>query len=92
MVIGELACGSLPNRTDVLGLLGMLPAIPPATDYEVLFFIEQRQVMGRGLGYVDVHLLAAAALAQSVRLWTRERRLADVASDLGLDYVVPRSL
>ena len=91
MVIGELACGNLPDRDAVLGLLGGLPLIPPAADYEVLFFIEQRQVMGRGLGYVDVHLLAAATLAQSVQLWTRDRRLADVARDLGLAYETSRT-
>ena len=58
-VIGEVACGNLRNRDEVLDLLGALPAIPAATDEEVLFFIEQRQVMGRGIGYVDAHLLAA---------------------------------
>ena len=63
MVIGELACGNLPNRDTVLGLLGALPAIHVATHEEVLFFIEQRQVMGRGIGYIDAHLLAAAKLA-----------------------------
>ena len=89
MVIGELACGNLPNRTEVLGLMGRLPATPAATDEEVLFFIEQRQVMGRGIGYIDAHLLAAAMLAQSVQLWTRDRRLVAVAGDLGLAYELP---
>ena len=89
MVIGELACGNLPNRTEVLGLMGRLPAIPAATDEEVLFFIEQRRVMGRGIGYIDAHLLAAAMLAQSVQLWTRDRRLVAVAGDLGLAYELP---
>ncbi len=91
MVIGELACGNLPNRDVVLGLLGEMPAIPVATDEEVLFFIEQRRVMGRGIGYVDAHLLAAATLAQSVRFWTRDQRLLAVAGDLGLAYELPRA-
>ena len=91
MVIGELACGNLPNRTEVLGLMGRLPAIPAATDEEVLFFIEQRRVMGRGIGYIDAHLLAAATLARSVQLWTLERRLVAVAGDLGLAYELPRA-
>ena len=91
MVIGELACGNLPNRDTVLGLLGEMPAIPVATDEEVLFFIEQRRVMGRGIGYVDVHLLAAATLAQSVQLWTRDQRLLAVAGDLGLAYELQRA-
>ena len=91
VVIGELACGNLPDRDAVLGLLGSLPVIPPATDYEVLFFIEQRQVMGRGIGYVDAHLLASATLAQSVQFWTRDRRLLALASDLGLAYKTSRA-
>ena len=91
MVIGELACGNLPNRDTVLGLLGEMPAIPVATDEEVLFFIEQRRVMGRGIGYVDAHLLAAATLAQSVQLWTRDRRLVAVAGDLDLAYEAPQA-
>ncbi len=86
MVIGELACENLPNRDRVLSLLGELPAIPAATDSEVLFFIEARQVMGRGIGYVDAHLLAAAMLAPPAQLWTRDRRLLAVAGDLGLAY------
>ncbi len=85
-VIGEVACGNLRNRDEVLDLLGALPAIPAATDEEVLFFIEQRQVMGRGIGYVDAHLLAATTLAQSVLLWTLDRRLMGVAADLALAY------
>ena len=91
MVIGELACGNLPNRDTVLGLLGEMPAIPVATDEEVLFFIEQRRVMGRGIGYVDAHLLAAATLAQSVQFWTRDRRLVAVAGDLDLAYEAPQA-
>ena len=91
MVIGELACGNLPNRDVVLGLLGELPAIPAATNEEVLFFIERRRVMGRGIGYIDAHLLAAATLARSVRLWTRDRRLMAVAAELDLAYELPRA-
>lgn len=60
-VLGELACGNLKNRSEVLQLLGDLPAAPTATDPEALRFIEERGLMGRGIGYVDVHLLAAVA-------------------------------
>ena len=91
MVIGELACGNLPNQDTVLGLLGALPAIHVATHEEVLFFIEQRQVMGRGIGYIDAHLLAAAKLARSVQLWTRDRRLMVVAAELDFAYELPRA-
>jgi predicted nucleic acid-binding protein len=85
-VLGELACGDLKNRGEVLQLLGELPGAPMATDTEALDFIERRALMGRGIGYIDVHLLASAVLAGSVRLWTRDRRLAAVAEDLKLAY------
>ena len=85
-VLGELACGNLKNRGEVLRLLGDLPAAPMATDPEALNYIERRALMGRGIGYVDVHLLASVALAGAARLWTRDKRLAAVAADLKLAY------
>lgn len=86
MVAGELACGTLRNRAQVLRLLDDLPAAPRATDAEALELIERRALMGRGLGCIDVHLLASAALAGTARLWTRDKRLAAAASDLALAY------
>lgn len=85
-VIGEIACGNLKNRREVLQLLGALPGAPVATDQEALDFIERRALMGRGIGYIDVHLLASVALAGTARLWTRDKRLADVATDLHLAH------
>jgi predicted nucleic acid-binding protein len=85
-VAGELACGNLKNRTEVLHLLGDLPAAPIVTDAEALAFIEHQHLMGRGIGYIDVHLLASAALAGSARLWTHDKRLAAVATGLGLAF------
>ena len=85
-VLGELACGNLKNRAAVLRLLGKLPAAPIATDREALDYIERRALMGRGLGYVDVHLLASVDLAGTGRLWTRDKRLAAVATGLKLAY------
>ena len=85
-VLGELACGNLKNRAEVLRLLGKLPAAPIATDREALDYIELRALMGRGLGYIDVHLLASVALAGTARLWTRDKRLAAVAAELKLAY------
>lgn len=82
-VIGEIACGSLSSRTALLGLLAGLPRIAVADDDEALAFIEHRGLHGRGIGYVDVHLLAAVALAGSARLWTRDRRLLQAATTLG---------
>jgi predicted nucleic acid-binding protein len=83
-IVGELACGSLKNRRELLRLLGDLPMAPMATDSEALAFIERHALMGRGIGYVDVHLLASAALSVGARLWTGDKRLALVASVLGL--------
>ena len=85
-VLGELACGNLRDRGRVLQLLRKLPFTPTATDDEALEFIEQRALIGRGLGYIDVHLLVATALTGAARLWTRDRRLADVARELELEY------
>ncbi|MEX2534154.1 MAG: PIN domain-containing protein [Trueperaceae bacterium] len=84
-VVGELACGNITNRAEVLGLLGALPAVPTATHDEVMDFIERRDLMGRGLGYVDVHLLASVFL-QRTRLWTRDKRLARVAVKLEVAF------
>lgn len=83
-ILGELACGNLKNRIEVLGLLHDLPAAPSASDSEILNFIERRKLMGRGIGYIDVHLLASVALAGKARLWTHDKRLAAVAAELKL--------
>lgn len=82
-VIGELSLSRLDRRQEVLGLLGNLPSASVASDAEVLALIETRRLFGRGLGWVDVHLLAAALLSHA-RLWTYDRRLAAVAADQGL--------
>jgi predicted nucleic acid-binding protein len=84
-VLGELACGNLRSRVEVLGLLQALPPMPVSTDKEVLFFIDQHELMGRGIGYVDVHLLASARLGGTL-LWTRDKRLHAVATELGLAH------
>jgi len=83
-VIGELACGNLERRATVLGLLRDLPRCTPASNDEVLFFIERQALMGQGIGYVDAHLLAAARLNTGTQLWTRDKRLSALADRLGL--------
>ena len=83
-VIGELACGNLRGRDAVLALLRELPGAPVAADEEVLFFIERHRLMGRGIGYIDAHLLASVSLADMAQLWTRDKRLHLSASSLGL--------
>ena len=85
-VIGELACGNLSNRTEVLALLADLPKVAMATDEEVLFFIEQHQLMGRGVGYIDAHLLSSTFLGGPAKIWTRDKRLAALAVELDKAY------
>ncbi len=88
-VLGELACGNLESRTDVLKLLTDLPAAATASHAEALYFIEQHSLMGRGIGYIDAHLLASVLLTSAARIWTRDRRLGHVAGHLDLDYSRP---
>jgi predicted nucleic acid-binding protein len=90
-VIGELACGNLSRRHQVLELLQGLPAATVASDAEVLLLIERKRLMGRGIGYVDVHLLASARLSHC-RLWTQDRRLASVAQEQGLGGHDPKQV
>lgn len=84
-VIGELACGNLKNRNEIISLLQSLPHPPTVNQHEFLYFIDKHQLMGRGIGFVDVHLLASAQLA-NVPLWTGDNRLKMTAKDLGLNY------
>jgi predicted nucleic acid-binding protein len=83
-VTGEVALGRLAQRREVIGLLMSLPTAAVATPSEMLAFIDRYQLMGRGVGYVDIQLLAATALTADARLWTRDKRLAAAAAELGL--------
>lgn len=85
-VLGEIACGNLRDRRQTLQLLSSLPGAPQASDAEVMVFIETHRLMGQGIGFVDAHLLAAAALAGDARLWTHDRRLGRAAKKLELDH------
>ena len=82
-VAGELACGTLRRRAEVLTLLAALPQLPTITADDAIRFVDVHRLMGKGLGWVDVHLLAAA-FASRERLWTRDRRLAEAAHRLGV--------
>ncbi len=82
-VIGELACGNLKNRDEILHLLTALPEAARVGDAEVLEMIERRRLMGQGLGWVDMHLLASALIC-TLGIWSLDRRLDDVAGKLGL--------
>ena len=86
-VRGELACGNLNNRSVVLAMLSDLPAAVVASDDEVMGLIERQGLMGRGIGYVDVHLLAATALSAPASLWTKDRALESVAVKIDLAWL-----
>ena len=86
MVIGELACGNLRNRDQLLELWNNFPGIPQAGHEEVLIFISRRSLADRGIGYVDAHLLASAMLQPGTRFWTADKRLAQVAEALKLEF------
>ena len=84
-IIGELACGNLTNRAEILSFLYALPMAIYAEHEEVMNFIENYHLMGKGLGYIDMHLLASALLT-NVSLWTLDKRLIEASSALGIAY------
>jgi len=83
LVLGEISLGAISPRTEVLQRLAKLHAPRVAQHLEVLALIERTPLWGRGIGWVDAHLLASALLDR-IRLWTLDRRLAHVAHDLGV--------
>ena len=83
-VTGELALGTLRQRRTVLESLRDLPQATVASDDEVMMLIEREQLYGLGIGFVDAHLLAAVRLTPEALLWTRDRRLRQAATRLGL--------
>ncbi len=84
-VIGEIAVGRWPDRIATLEMLRDLPMPSVAEDQEVLRIIEDWELSGTGIGYMDVHLLASVLLTPETRLWTRDKRLREVAKQLSLD-------
>jgi predicted nucleic acid-binding protein len=84
-VLGEIALSFLQHRRTVLAELGKLPSPAIADDHEVINMVETKRIFGSGIGYVDAHLIAACLLTSGTYLWTRDRRLADVAARLGID-------
>ncbi len=89
-VTGELALGNLQRRNAVLSDLRELPQANVASDEEVLHLIDRQALFGRGIGYIDAHLLASVRLTAGSKLWTRDRRLQAVAAELGLAALLPR--
>mgnify|MGYP001822154589 FL=1 len=84
-IIGELACGNLKNRNEIISLLQSLPLAPTIEFDEFIFFIDRNHLMGKGIGFVDVHLLASAQLT-GIPLWTANKRLKSAADQLELTF------
>ena len=82
-VIGELACGNIKNRYEIIALLRSLPAVPVVQFDEFLYFMEKHHLMGVGIGFVDVHILASAQLG-GIPIWTADKKLKSAANQMGL--------
>jgi len=89
LIVGELACGNLKDRAVVLSFLQLLPMSIEAEHDEVLSFIENNSLMGKGMGYVDAHLITSAVLA-GVPIWTLDKKLAQAADSLYINYLKNR--
>ena len=84
-ILGELSCGNISNRKEVLSLLRTLRSLDLVLDEEVFLLIEDRKLFGKGLGFIDIHLLASAMI-HHFPIWTRDKSLSRVARELGVDF------
>ena len=84
-IVGELACGNIKNRKDILTFLKALPTAPLIDFDEYLYFIDEHRLNVFGIGFVDIHLLASSKLSQT-KLWTEDKRLKTAASKLGIGF------
>ena len=87
MIIGELACGNLQNRVELISLLQNLPHVTTASHDEALLLLDNQKLMGKGIGYIDLHLLTSTLLSNNTRLWTRDKSLSGMAIDLGVAFI-----
>ena len=87
-VLGELACGNLANRKEIIALLHALPPVNKVEDDELLLFLERHAIMGRGVGLIDVHLLASCHL-DGCRLWTKDKQLRTIATEMEIEFSQP---
>lgn len=82
-IVGELSCGNLHNRSQVFADLNALPRVTCASTDEVLRLVENRRLWGKGLGWIDCHLLASALIA-NCQLWTLDKALLKIAREIGI--------
>lgn len=88
-IVAELALGNLPDRTRTIAYLDLLPAVKVAQLDEVRYIIEARALFRKGIGFVDTHLIASAFLTPHTALWSRDRRLHEIAGALGISARIP---
>ena len=84
-VIGEIACGGIKNRKEIISLLQALPDSPIVSNEEFMFFLDTHKLSDKGIGFVDVHLLASAKLSK-IPLWTEDKNLRIAAQSLSLSF------
>jgi len=89
-IIGELACGNISNRNEIIKLLHDLPSTDVLDHYDIMEFIEYRNIMNKGIGYIDVHLLASALISEAP-LWTSDKALRKIANQLSIEYDIQSS-
>lgn len=84
-IVGELACGNLKNRVEILSLLQTLPMAIHGEHEEVMRFTEDHTLMGKGLGYIDIHLIVSAIITE-IPLWTVDKKLNEISLKLEIGY------
>ena len=87
MIIGELACGFLKNRKQLMSLWHNLPLATEAGHEEVLLYLEHNNLMGKGIGFIDLHLLASTQLSINTKIWTKDKRLDNIAQLFEINFV-----
>lgn len=84
LILGEIACGTPPNRLQTLDDLGSLQQVQQASVREVIAFIERERLFGLGCGLIDLQLLASTLLTQGAELWSMDKRLCALAERFGV--------
>ena len=84
-IVGELSCGGIKNRKEFINLMRSLSSIDAVSEEEYYHFLESNKLWGKGVGFVDVHLLAAAKVSR-VKLWTEDKNLVAIAKNMKLLY------
>ena len=88
-IVAELVLGNLPKRRKTIADLDLLPMVKTARMSEVRSMIETRSLFQRGIGFVDAHLIASTFITPHTVLWSRDKRLRDIAATLGVDADLP---